>query len=382
MSRSEFGKLGLDDCITKELSAEGITKPFPIQAAAIPAAVEGRDVLGRGPTGSGKTFTFGLPMIQRLRRGASKPKKPRGVVLVPTRELATQVRSRLDPIANAAGQRLLEVVGGVKIQRNITALARPVDILVATPGRALDLLGQGMLDFSDVKVVAIDEADQMADMGFLPQVTKLLDRMPKQAQHLLFSATLDGDVQVLVDKYMREPVTHSTGEATASVDTMRHLLGVVESREERNELIVSIGKLQKRTVMFMRTKYAVDRQVKKLVRAGVPAVGIHGNKGQNTRQAALDGFTQGKNTVLVATDIAARGIDVKDVELVVHIDPPAEHKAYVHRAGRTARAGASGTVVTLSFADQQADTEKMMAKAGVHPTVLPGAKLVAELKKI
>lgn len=380
MSRSEFGKLGLDDCITKELSAEGITKPFPIQAAAIPAAVEGRDVLGRGPTGSGKTFTFGLPMIQRLRRGASKPKKPRGVVLVPTRELATQVRSRLDPIANAAGQRLLEVVGGVKIQRNITALARPVDILVATPGRALDLLGQGMLDFSDVKVVAIDEADQMADMGFLPQVTKLLDRMPKQAQHLLFSATLDGDVQVLVDKYMREPVTHSTGEATASVDTMRHLLGVVESREERNELIVSIGKLQKRTVMFMRTKYAVDRQVKKLVRAGVPAVGIHGNKGQNTRQAALDGFTQGKNTVLVATDIAARGIDVKDVELVVHIDPPAEHKAYVHRAGRTARAGASGTVVTLSFADQQADTEKMMAKAGVHPTVLPGAKLVAELK--
>lgn len=382
MSRSEFGKLGLDDCITKELSAEGITKPFPIQAAAIPAAVEGRDVLGRGPTGSGKTFTFGLPMIQLLRRGASKPKKPRGVVLVPTRELATQVRSRLDPIANAAGQRLLEVVGGVKIQRNITALARPVDILVATPGRALDLQGQGMLDFSDVKVVAIDEADQMADMGFLPQVTKLLDRMPKQAQHLLFSATLDGDVQVLVDKYMRDPVTHSTGEATASVDTMRHLLGVVESREERNELVVAIGKLRKRTVMFMRTKYAVDRQVKKLVRAGVPAVGIHGNKGQNTRQAALDGFTEGTSTVLVATDIAARGIDVKDVELVVHIDPPAEHKAYVHRAGRTARAGASGTVVTLSFADQQADTEKMMAKAGVHPTVLPGAKLVAELKKI
>ncbi|WP_035011970.1 DEAD/DEAH box helicase [Corynebacterium jeikeium] len=382
MSRSEFGKLGLDDCITKELSAEGITKPFPIQAAAIPAAVEGRDVLGRGPTGSGKTFTFGLPMIQRLRRGASKPKKPRGVVLVPTRELATQVRSRLDPIANAAGQRLLEVVGGVKIQRNITALARPVDILVATPGRALDLLGQGMLDFSEVKTVAIDEADQMADMGFLPQVTKLLDRMPKQAQHLLFSATLDGDVQVLVDKYMRDPVTHSTGEATASVDTMRHLLGVVESREERNELIVSIGKLRKRTVMFMHTKYAVDRQVKKLVRAGVPAVGIHGNKGQNTRQAALDGFTEGKSTVLVATDIAARGIDVKDVELVVHIDPPAEHKAYVHRAGRTARAGASGTVVTLSFADQQADTQKMMAKAGVQPSVLPGTKLVAELKKI
>lgn len=366
-----FDQLGLSRDIAKALRSEGIIHPFPIQAAAIPQAVAGEDILGRGPTGSGKTFTFGLPIIQRLQHAASAPKKPRAVVLVPTRELALQVRERLEPIANAMGQRVLEVVGGVKINRHITALARPVDILVATPGRAQDLLDQRVLDFSDVQIVALDEADQMADMGFLPQVTKLMNRMPKQAQHLLFSATLDGDVQILVDRFMNNPITHSTGEAKASVDSMTHLLGVMSEREQRNETVNELAGIGVRTVMFVRTKYAVDRQVKKINRTGITAVGIHGDKGQNTRVKSLEAFRTGEASVLVATDIAARGIDIKDVELVVHIDPPAEHKAYVHRAGRTARAGAEGTVVTLCFEDTESPTVAMMAKAGVTPEVLP-----------
>ncbi|WP_282938561.1 DEAD/DEAH box helicase [Corynebacterium auriscanis] len=376
-----FADLGLSLPIVKALTAEGVKHPFPIQAAAIPQAIEGKDILGRGPTGSGKTFTFGLPIIESLQRGASAPKKPRALILVPTRELAAQVRERLEPIANAAGQRILEVVGGVKISRNITALARPVDILVATPGRAQDLLDQRHIDFSDVRVVALDEADQMADMGFLPQVTRLLKRLPRDCQHLLFSATLDGDVHVLVDRFMNNPITHSTGEATASVDSMKHILAVFDDRDGRNQAILDLGKLGFRTVMFVRTKYAVDRQVKKLVRAGVNAVGLHGNKGQTTRTKALESFASGEVSVLVATDIAARGIDVRDVELVVHIDAPAEHKSYVHRAGRTARAGAEGTVITLTFTDTKNDTLKMMRQAGVTPDVVSGPDIAAHAKK-
>ena len=372
-----FADLGLSDPIVRALRAEGLTHPFPIQAAAIPQALEGRDVLGRGPTGSGKTFTFGLPIIQKLAQGASKPRRPRGVVLVPTRELAAQVRERLEPLANTMGQRVLEVIGGVKIQRNITALARPVDILIATPGRAQDLLNNKELSFDDVTIVALDEADQMADMGFLPQVTKLLNAMPPRAQHLLFSATLDGDVQVLVDKFMHDPVTHSTGEAEATVDSMTHFLAVAQDREDRSRTVIDLGSLGVKTVMFMRTKHAVDRQVKKLTRAGITAVGLHGNKGQGSRTSTMENFASGKASVLVATDIAARGIDIKGVELVVHIDPPAEHKAYVHRAGRTARAGASGTVVTLTFTESESDTLTMMRKAGVEPTVVPAHDIAA-----
>lgn len=385
-----FADLGIGSPSLKSLKAEGIVHPFPIQAQAIPAAVEGRDILGRGPTGSGKTFTFGLPIIEKLRGGASTPGRPRAVILAPTRELATQIRKRIEPAANANGQRVLEVVGGVKISRHLTALARPVDILVATPGRAEDLLTQGALGFDQVDVVALDEADHMADMGFLPQVRKLLDRMPKNAQHLLFSATLDGDVQVLVKQYMNDPVTFSTGEGTATVDRMDHFLGILPAPGEpdKQTKFATVEKLAKlsrpgdpngRIVMFMRTKWAVDRQVKKLVKAGVTAVGLHGNKGQNARVAALTAFSSGEASVLVATDIAARGIDISDVGLVVHIDPPAEHKAYVHRAGRTARAGNTGTVVTLTFADDQQDTLKIMKKAGVMPEVLAADELIAEV---
>lgn len=363
-----FADMRLPLPVVNELTRQGLVNPFPIQAAAIPDGLSGRDVLGRGPTGSGKTFTFGLPVITRLTGGSSKPGHPRAVVLVPTRELAQQVAERLRPLAEAVGQRVIEVVGGVNIKRNFTALARPVDILVATPGRAEDLIGQKALYFDSVEIVALDEADQMADMGFLPQVRRLLDRMPAQAQHLFFSATLDGDIKVLIERYMNDPVTHSTGEVAAKVESMDHYLGVVADKPERNDVVLELGRASTKTIMFMRTKHTVDRQVKKLVRDGTAAVGIHGDKGQGARTRAIREFTDGTATVLVATDIAARGIDIKGVDLVVHIDPPAEHKAYVHRAGRTARAGEKGTVLTLALADQKKDTVAMMRKAGVTPT--------------
>ncbi|KAB3523693.1 DEAD/DEAH box helicase [Corynebacterium zhongnanshanii] len=377
-----FVDLGVPHELAKALASEGARHPFPIQKAAIPQALEGRDILGRGPTGSGKTFTFGVPMVARLQGGASAPRAPRALMLAPTRELATQIRQRLEPIAHAAGQRVLDVVGGVKISRNITALARPVDILVATPGRAQDLIDQKILSFDAVSVVAVDEADQMADMGFLPQVTRLMDLIDPEAQHLLFSATLDGDVQVLVNKYMKDPVTHSTGDATATVDRMDHVLGVMADREERNDAVIELGALGVKTVMFMRTKHATDRQAKKLNRRGVHAVALHGDKGQSTREKTLAAFASGEAQVLVATDIAARGIDVKGVDLVVHIDPPAEHKAYVHRAGRTARAGSEGTVVTLTFKDVQQDTVKMMTKAGVSPNIVTRSELVTTVRSL
>lgn len=363
-----FADMALPEPVVRELGAQGLVHPFPIQAAAIPDGLAGRDVLGRGPTGSGKTFTFGLPVVTRLVGGSSRPGHPRAVVLVPTRELAQQVAERLRPLAESVGQRVIEVVGGVNIKRNFTALARPVDILVATPGRAEDLIGQKALDFGDVRIVALDEADQMADMGFLPQVRRLIDRMPQDAQHLFFSATLDGDIKVLIERYMNDPVTHSTGEVAAKVDSMEHYLGVVRDKPARNEVVLELGRASTKTIMFMRTKHTVDRQVKKLVRDGTPAVGLHGDKSQGARTRAVREFTDGTATVLVATDIAARGIDIKGVDLVVHIDPPAEHKAYVHRAGRTARAGEKGVVLTLTLADQEKDTLSMMRKAGVSPT--------------
>ncbi|PRQ12031.1 RNA helicase [Corynebacterium sp. 13CS0277] len=363
-----FRDLGLPEEICRELRSQGITEPFPIQAEAIPAALAGRDVLGRGPTGSGKTFTFGLPMLARLAAsGASRPGRPRGVVLVPTRELAAQVSQRLADPAAALGLRVLEVVGGVNIKRNITSLAAPVDLLVATPGRAQDLLNQKILSFAAVEVCALDEADQMADMGFLPQVRRLLQAMPRDGQRLLFSATLDGDITTLVDEFMDDPVTFSTAPAQATVDRMEHYLLHVADRPSRFAVVERIAAREGTTIMFMRTKHAVDRQVKKLRRAGINAAGLHGDKGQGARTRAIEGFQNGDVPVLVATDIAARGIDVAGVDLVVHIDPPAEHKAYVHRAGRTARAGAGGTVVTLVMPEQTKDVEALCRAAGISP---------------
>ncbi|MHA2788940.1 DEAD/DEAH box helicase [Corynebacterium sp. S7] len=360
-----FADLGLPRPIVNVLNKQGITEPFPIQEAAIPDALAGRDVLGRGPTGSGKTFTFGLPMLAQLAGAPSRPGHPRAIVLTPTRELATQIRERLDEPAAALGLRLLDIVGGVNINHHIRALAAPVDLLVATPGRAQDLINQKKLFFDQVEITAIDEADQMADMGFLPQVRKLLDLTPNDGQRLLFSATLDGDVDKLVQRYMHDPVTHSTAPVEASVDTMEHYRLYVTDRNERGEVVLKIGAREGKTIMFMRTKHGVDRQVKKLRRVGIDAQGIHGDKGQGARTRALEAFADGSSPVLVATDIAARGIDIDDVSLVVHVDPPAEHKAYLHRAGRTARAGTSGVVVTLVTDDQQKEVETLLKKAGV-----------------
>lgn len=371
-----FKDLGLPLPIVRELQRQGITEPFPIQEAAIPDALAGRDVLGRGPTGSGKTFTFGLPMLARLAEsGVTRPGHPRALVLTPTRELASQVCERLADPAAAMGLRVLDVVGGVNINRHIRSLAAPVDLLVATPGRAQDLLDQGKLFFDEVAVTALDEADQMADMGFLPQVRRLMDRTPKTGQRLLFSATLDGDVQKLITRYLTDPVTHSTAPVQASVDTMDHHRLLVGDRDERNDIVLRIGAREGKTIMFMRTKHGVDRQVKKLRRVGIEAAGLHGDKGQTTRTNALAGFADGSVPVLVATDIAARGIDINDVSLVVHVDPPAEHKAYLHRAGRTARAGTSGTVVTLVMDQQRKEVTDLMRKAGVDA---PETRVTAE----
>lgn len=360
-----FADLGLPNAIVSVLQKQSIAEPFPIQEAAIPDALAGEDVLGRGPTGSGKTFTFGLPMLARLAGAPSTPGHPRGLVLAPTRELATQIRERLDDPAAALGLRVLDVVGGVNINHHIRSLAAPVDVLVATPGRAEDLINQKKLSFDSVQITALDEADQMADMGFLPQVRKLLDRTPTNGQRLLFSATLDGDVEKLIERYMHDPVTHSTAPVEAAVDTMEHYRLMVGGREQRNDIALQIAAREGKTIMFMRTKHGVDRQVKKLRRVGIPAQGLHGDKGQGARTRALEGFADGSTPVLVATDIAARGIDVDDVSLVVHVDPPAEHKAYLHRAGRTARAGTSGTVVTLVMDEQAKEVAQLLRKAGV-----------------
>ena len=364
------------------LDGQGITEPFPIQQAAIPAVLDGRDVLGRGPTGSGKTFTFGLPMLALLAGKPSRPGHPRGLILAPTRELAAQIRQRLDEPAAAVNLRVIEVVGGVNINNHIRSLAAPVDVLVATPGRAQDLIDQGKLSFDAVEITALDEADQMADMGFLPQVRKLLDATPATGQRLLFSATLDGDVDKLVRRYLDDPVTHSTAPAAAAVDSMEHYQLLVGDREARNAIVPLIAARDGKTIMFMRTKHGVDRQVKKLRRVGINAQGLHGDKGQGARTRAIEGFTDGSLPVLVATDIAARGIDISDVSLVVHIDPPAEHKAYLHRAGRTARAGTSGTVVTLVMDEQRKDVDQLLRKAGVEARKVKVTADSAELAKI
>ena len=377
-----FADLGLPRAIVNVLGKQGITEPFPIQEAAIPDALAGKDVLGRGPTGSGKTFTFGLPMLARLAGAPSTPGHPRGLVLAPTRELASQIRERLEDPAAALGLRVLDVVGGVNINHHIRSLASPVDLLVATPGRAEDLINQKKLSFDSVQIAALDEADQMADMGFLPQVRKLLDRTPKDGQRLLFSATLDGDVEKLINRYMHDPVTHSTAPVQAAVDTMDHYRLMVGGREQRNEIALQIAAREGKTIMFMRTKHGVDRQVKKLRRAGIHAQGLHGDKGQGARTRALEGFADGSTPVLVATDIAARGIDVDDVSLVVHVDPPAEHKAYLHRAGRTARAGTSGTVVTLVMDDQAKEVAQLLRKAGVNAPEVRVAPLSESLVTI
>ena len=376
-----FAELGIPEPLLKALLEAGITDPFPIQAATLPDALAGRDVLGRASTGSGKTLAFGLALLSRLQGDRARPKYPRAIVLVPTRELAMQVSDALSPLARSLGLWCRTVVGGTSFGKQVEHLRRGVDLLIATPGRLSDHVRQGTCVLSDVEFAGIDEADQMADMGFLPQVRAILDLVRPDAQHLLFSATLDGDVDQLVRQYLHNPVTHSVAPATASVTTMEHHVLLV-SNEDKPAVITEVAARDGRTIMFVRTKHHVDRLAQKLRMSGVRAGALHGGKTQGARTRVLGDFKDGRTPVLVATDVAARGIHVDDVSLVVHVDPPADSKDYLHRAGRTARAGESGTVVTLVTHAQRRSVRRLTDQAGVQPEstkVRPGD---AELARI
>ncbi|WP_345382395.1 DEAD/DEAH box helicase, partial [Actinomycetospora straminea] len=363
------------------LAARGITDPTPIQHAAIPDALSGRDVLGRGRTGSGKTLAFGLPLLSRLAGGRTISKRPRGLVLLPTRELASQVRDALAPLAEALGLRQTVVYGGVGQGRQADALRSGVDLLIACPGRLEDLLGQGLVDLDRVEVTVLDEADHMSDLGFLPAVRRLLRRTARDGQRLLFSATLDGEVDRLVREFLHEPVTHSVDTAQEPVPDMTHHVFTV-APGDRTAVVNELAGGQGRSMLFTRTKHAARKLSRQLTAAGIPATELHGNLSQPARDRNLAGFASGDVRVLVATDIAARGIHVDDVALVVHVDPPAEHKAYTHRSGRTARAGSAGDVVTLVAPADRAEVASMTRKAGIRPKtadVGPGAREITAL---
>jgi superfamily II DNA/RNA helicase len=377
-----FAELGLPGRLADALAAGGMAAPFAIQASAIPDALAGRDVLGRAQTGSGKTLAFGLPMLARLAAPATRrrEKAPRGLVLVPTRELAVQVAETLSPLGQKLGVSVMTVYGGVPIGRQIDKLRRGVDIVVATPGRLIDLLDRSACTLADIAITVIDEADHMADLGFLPAVTRILDATPAGGQRMLFSATLDRGVDRLVTGYLTGPAMHAVA-AVAAPDGVDHRVFVLPA-QDKVTIAAEIGSRPARTLFFVRTKHGADRLARQLTRAGVDAAAIHGNLNQNQRQRALAAFAAGHPRVLVATDVAARGIHVDDIELVVHFDPPNDHKDYLHRSGRTARAGASGTVVALVEPAQVREFGRLHQQAGVTPTshqVQPGHHAVRQL---
>jgi superfamily II DNA/RNA helicase len=361
-----FAELGLPRPLTEALARGGITQPFPIQVATIVEAMQGKDVLGRAATGAGKTLAFGLPMLARLREGTTRPRSPRGLVLVPTRELAMQVCDSLEPVAQAAGLSLRLVAGGLPINKQVQGLARGADIVVATPGRLIDLIERRACDLSGVQITVLDEADHMADLGFLPVVRRLLNMTPRDGQRLLFSATLDGDVATLVTEYLTDPVIKALALPTATVDTMEHHVFRV-SMADKWPLINEIAAREGRTLLFVRTKHGAERLAKNLNKIGVAAGALHGGRTQPQRTKALTRFKDGSAPVLVATDVAARGIHVDEVSLVVHVDPPADEKDYLHRSGRTARAGSSGRVVTIVTPGEDRAVRTMMTAAGVRP---------------
>jgi superfamily II DNA/RNA helicase len=371
-----FADLGLPRPLLTVLAKRGMTAPFAIQTAAIPDALAGRDVLGKAQTGSGKTLAFGLPMLARLAGKQAAPKRPRGLILVPTRELAGQVHDALAPLAMGLGVRLTVVVGGVSMGKQVMALRKGVDIVVATPGRLEDLMQQRACDLGDVAVTVLDEADHMTDLGFLPAVRRILDAVRPGGQRLLFSATLDANVRAIVSTYLADPATHSTMPAGVAVAAMDHHLFVVTA-DQKAGVVAEIANREGRTLLFVRTKHGADRLTKQLRASGVNAGALHGGKTQNARTRALEDFRAGRLVALVATDVAARGIHVDGIDLVLHVDPPADPKDYLHRAGRTARAGESGTVVTLVTRDQERATSGMTRKAGVRTTttqVSPGGR--------
>ncbi|MFG2359232.1 DEAD/DEAH box helicase [Streptomyces sp. NPDC048521] len=376
-----FTDLELPERLQAALRAEGVTVPFPIQAATLPNSLAGRDVLGRGRTGSGKTLAFGLPLLARLDGRRAEPRQPLALVLVPTRELAQQVTEALTPYARALRLRLATVVGGMSIGRQAAALRAGAEVVVATPGRLKDLIERGDCGLHHVAVTVLDEADQMTDMGFLPQVTTLLDQVRPDGQRLLFSATLDRNIDLLVRRYLHDPVVHSVDPSAGAVTTMEHHLLHVRD-DDKHTTATEIAARDGRVIMFLDTKHAAERLAKHLLSVGVRASALHGGKSQPQRTRTLGQFKDGQVTVLVATNVAARGLHVDNVDLVVNVDPPGDHKDYLHRGGRTARAGESGTVVTLVLPHQRRTVDRLMADAGITPhttRVRPGG---ADLSRI
>jgi superfamily II DNA/RNA helicase len=363
---ASFAELGVPSALVSELTKLGITAPFPIQIETLPDTLAGRDVLGRGKTGSGKTLAFTIPMVSRLNGGKRNPSQPSGLILAPTRELATQIAAALEPLAQCYGLKVTTIFGGVPQGRQVAALKSGVDIVVACPGRLEDLMKQRLVSLDRVEITVLDEADHMADLGFLPSVTRILAATPSGGQRMLFSATLDNGVDKLVTRFLRNPVMHSVDEANSPVSNMTHHVFHVDGVDAKKALVHRLAGGNGRRILFLRTKHQAKKLAKQLTEAGVPSVDLHGNLSQPARDRNLAKFAAGDVMVLVATDIAARGVHVDDVELVVHIDPPAEHKAYLHRSGRTARAGRAGDVVTVVLPEQRKDTNALLRKAGIN----------------
>jgi superfamily II DNA/RNA helicase len=375
-----FASLGVPEPVITVLAEAGITSPFPIQAATLPDALAGRDILGRGQTGSGKTLAFSIPLTEALAGGRTAAGRPRGLVLVPTRELASQVCSVLEPLAEALGLSVVTIYGGVPQGRQVAALRKRADIVVACPGRLADLIEQGHCDLGDVEVSVLDEADHMADLGFLPIVRRLLAATPANGQRLLFSATLDHEVDVLSRRFLDRPAVHSVDPVEVPLPVVHHVLTV--SAADRVGVVTALAAGQQRSLIFTRTRHGARRLARQLTAAGIPAAELHGDLAQNARERNLAAFASGAVRVLVATDIAARGLHVDGIGLVIHADPPAEEKALVHRSGRTARAGASGTVITVQTNEQSRSVSSLMRRAGVVPlraTVRPDSELLGTL---
>ncbi|GAA1174621.1 DEAD/DEAH box helicase [Nesterenkonia xinjiangensis] len=384
MSHTTFTELGVPAPIVKTLAADGKFTAFPIQQDTLPDTLTGRDVLGRGKTGSGKTLAFAIPMIARLGEsdGARRrARRPRGLVLAPTRELATQIDAVLQPLAAAYGMRTTTIYGGISQKRQVDALNGGVDIVVACPGRLEDLLQQQALSLDAVEVTVLDEADHMADLGFLPGVTRILKKTPEHGQRMFFSATLDNGVDKLVRQFLHNEILHSVDDPTSHVSAMTHHVFEVDP-DDKKTLVQQLASGTGRRILFTRTKHQAKKLAKQLTSQGVPAVDLHGNLSQNQRDRNLASFGQGGVRVLVATDVAARGVHVDGIELVVHVDPPAEHKAYLHRSGRTARAGSAGDVVTVMLPEQRRDTQTLLKKAAIKVTpqaVSPNSEAVSAL---
>ena len=369
-----FADLGLPEGVVRKLAQNGVTTPFPIQAATIPDALAGKDILGRGRTGSGKTLSFGLPTLARLAGGRTEKHKPRAVILTPTRELAMQVADALQPYGDVVGLKMKVVCGGTSMGNQIYALERGVDVLVATPGRLRDIINRGACSLENVEVAVLDEADQMSDLGFLPEVTELLDQVPAGGQRMLFSATMENEISTLVKRYLSNPVTHEVDSAQGNVTTMSHHILIVKPKDKA-PVTAAIASRKGRTIIFVRTQLGADRIAEQLCDAGVKADALHGGMTQGARTRVLEDFKKGYVNALVATDVAARGIHVDGIDLVLNVDPAGDHKDYLHRSGRTARAGRSGTVVSLSLPHQRRQIFRLMEDAGVDATrhIIQGA---------